>query len=105
MSAQPALKHPAPQSVLPNSYWVVPGRLLAGEHPGAHTLSDTTDRLQALLFAGDLGDPEVVVVSTDLDDFPDDPSCGGSLNCPNCKLLLPCPPRECPGCGFVFVSQ
>jgi ADP-ribosylglycohydrolase len=52
MSAQPALKHPAPQSVLPNSYWVVPGRLLAGEHPGAHTLSDTTDRLQALLFAG-----------------------------------------------------
>ncbi len=52
MSAQLALKHPAPQSVLPNSYWVVPGRLLAGEHPGAHTLSDTTDRLQALLFAG-----------------------------------------------------
>jgi len=52
MSPQPALSRPFDKSPLPNSYWVVPGRLLAGEHPGAQTLSDTTDRLQALLCAG-----------------------------------------------------
>ena len=52
MSALAALAQPKKHSPLPNSYWVVPGRLAAGEHPGAHTLSDTTDRLQALLFAG-----------------------------------------------------
>jgi ADP-ribosyl-[dinitrogen reductase] hydrolase len=52
MSALAALEQPKKHSPLPNSYWVVPGRLAAGEHPGAHTLSDTTDRLQALLFAG-----------------------------------------------------
>jgi ADP-ribosylglycohydrolase len=52
MSSKPALTQPAPPPGLANSYWVVPGRLLAGEHPGARTLSDTTDRLQTLLFAG-----------------------------------------------------
>lgn len=51
------------------------------------------------------GDPDVEVVSTELNDFPDVPSCGGSLNCPNCNLLLPSPPRRCPGCGYVFVSE
>ena len=52
MSVPAALAQPKKHPPLPNSYWVVPGRLLAGEHPGARTLSDTTDRLQALLFAG-----------------------------------------------------
>ncbi|HTE39370.1 MAG TPA: ADP-ribosylglycohydrolase family protein [Steroidobacteraceae bacterium] len=52
MPAPSAAAKPLPKSPLPNSYWVVPGRLLAGEHPGANNLSDTTDRLQALLCAG-----------------------------------------------------
>lgn len=51
------------------------------------------------------GDPEVEVVSTDLDDFPSDLSGGESLDCLNCKLTLPCRPLECPGCGFVFKSD
>jgi len=37
---------------LPNSYWVEPGRLLAGEHPGGVSWSVTVERLQALLAAG-----------------------------------------------------
>src|SRR5262245_19227652 len=37
---------------LPNSYWVVPGKVLAGEYPGGSTLADTSSRLQKLLTAG-----------------------------------------------------
>ena len=37
---------------LPNSYWVVPERLLAGEHPSGPTGLATLDRLQRLLDAG-----------------------------------------------------
>jgi ADP-ribosyl-[dinitrogen reductase] hydrolase len=37
---------------LPNSYWVEPGRLLAGEHPSGASWSVTVERLQALLAAG-----------------------------------------------------
>jgi ADP-ribosyl-[dinitrogen reductase] hydrolase len=37
---------------LPNSYWVEPGRLLAGEHPSGASWSATVERLQALLAAG-----------------------------------------------------
>ena len=37
---------------LPNSYWVVPGRLLAGEHPSGPAGLATLDRLQRLLDAG-----------------------------------------------------
>ena len=37
---------------LRNSYWVEPGRLLAGEYPGGATLAATTERVQALLTAG-----------------------------------------------------
>ncbi len=40
---------PAP---LPNSYWVFPGRLLAGEHPAGPTEEATRERLEALLAAG-----------------------------------------------------
>lgn len=37
---------------LPNSYWVLPGRLLAGEYPGGLTLEQTQVRLARLLEAG-----------------------------------------------------
>ncbi len=37
---------------LPNSYWVLPGRLLAGEYPGGATLELTRERLSRLLEAG-----------------------------------------------------
>jgi ADP-ribosylglycohydrolase len=37
---------------LPNSYWVYPGRLLAGEYPGGVTPEHTRLRLAALLAAG-----------------------------------------------------
>lgn len=37
---------------LPNSYWVVPGSLLAGEHPSDGTPAQIQDRLQRLIDAG-----------------------------------------------------
>lgn len=37
---------------LPNSYWVVPERLLAGEHPSGRTEETTFERLRRLLDAG-----------------------------------------------------
>jgi hypothetical protein len=37
---------------LPNTYWVIPGKLLGGEYPGAEAEDDTRLRLQALLDAG-----------------------------------------------------
>jgi ADP-ribosylglycohydrolase len=37
---------------LPNSYWVLPGRLLAGEYPAGITRAASQDRLQLLLAAG-----------------------------------------------------
>ncbi|MGH8176896.1 MAG: ADP-ribosylglycohydrolase family protein [Steroidobacter sp.] len=42
---------PAPPP-LPNSYWVQPGRLLAGEYPGAMSRVEAMERIQALLRAG-----------------------------------------------------
>jgi ADP-ribosylglycohydrolase len=41
--------HPLP---LPNTYWVVPGRLLAGEYPGGQTPEETRQRLDKLQAAG-----------------------------------------------------
>lgn len=41
-----------PKLPLPNTYWVEPGRVLAGEYPAGQSLSITTSRLQALLQAG-----------------------------------------------------
>ena len=35
-----------------NTYWVVPGRVLAGEHPAVSDLADTRDRLARLHEAG-----------------------------------------------------
>jgi hypothetical protein len=37
---------------IPNSYWVHPGRFLAGEYPGSHDLDGTRRRLDAFLAAG-----------------------------------------------------
>jgi len=37
---------------LPNSYWVIPGKLLAGEYPAARTAAETRSRLEKLLGAG-----------------------------------------------------
>lgn len=42
----------APALPFPNSYWVIPGRLLAGEHPEGVSSADTLERLQNLLDAG-----------------------------------------------------
>ena len=36
----------------PNCYWLVPGRLLAGEHPGALDAAKVPERVDALLDAG-----------------------------------------------------
>jgi ADP-ribosylglycohydrolase/protein-tyrosine phosphatase len=43
---------PYPPKPLPNSYWVVAGRWLAGEYPGARSALEASNRLQALLDAG-----------------------------------------------------
>lgn len=42
-------KAPPPLS---NTYWIEPGRLLAGEYPGSHSRADTMERLRRLLDAG-----------------------------------------------------
>ena len=41
-----------PDRPLPNTYWVVPGRFLAGEYPGATYRQAATDKLRTLLGAG-----------------------------------------------------
>jgi protein-tyrosine phosphatase/ADP-ribosylglycohydrolase len=41
-----------PSTPIPNSYWVQPGRLLAGEYPGASSRADAMERVQRLLAAG-----------------------------------------------------
>ena len=43
---------PARPSPLRNSYWVVPGKVLAGEHPNGTTVEATRERLQRLMDAG-----------------------------------------------------
>lgn len=41
-----------PPPPIPNSYWVEPGRLLAGEYPGSMSRAEALDRIQRLLRAG-----------------------------------------------------
>lgn len=41
-----------PPPPIPNSYWVRPGRLLAGEYPGIPARDSTAERIQRLLQAG-----------------------------------------------------
>jgi hypothetical protein len=50
---------------LPATYWVVPGRLLVGEHPGSQSRAEAMDRLRRFLSAGvtcfiDLTEPREV---------------------------------------------
>jgi ADP-ribosylglycohydrolase len=42
----------APAQPLPNTYWVIPGRLLAGEYPGGPDPAEARERVQRLLIAG-----------------------------------------------------
>lgn len=41
-----------PPLPLPNTYWVIPGRFLAGEYPATDTLAETQGRLEVLHSAG-----------------------------------------------------
>ena len=41
-----------PPRPLPATYWVVPGRLLVGEHPGSQSRADAMERLRRFLSAG-----------------------------------------------------
>ncbi len=50
MDASPPLAPPA--LPLSNSYWALPGQVLAGEYPGAATAEATRERLKGLLAAG-----------------------------------------------------
>jgi hypothetical protein len=43
---------PDPALPIPESYWVVPGRLLAGEYPGAREPQDARPKLRSFLAAG-----------------------------------------------------
>lgn len=59
--AESAPESPAPP--LPNTYWIEPGRLLAGEYPASASRADTLFRLNKLLTAGvtcflDLTEPD-----------------------------------------------
>jgi ADP-ribosyl-[dinitrogen reductase] hydrolase len=46
------MSSPPPPAPLPNSYWVLPGRLLAGEYPGALERDTARERIAQLLAAG-----------------------------------------------------
>src|SRR5437868_7403624 len=43
---------PAPPTPIANSYWVLPGRLLAGEYPGSASRAEALDRIQKFQRAG-----------------------------------------------------
>jgi ADP-ribosylglycohydrolase len=47
-TAEPSL----PPRPVPASYWVVPGRFLAGEHPGSQSRADAMERLRRFLMSG-----------------------------------------------------
>jgi ADP-ribosylglycohydrolase len=47
----PASEPPPPRPI-PETYWVVPGRLLVGEYPGSQSRAKTLDRLRRFLDAG-----------------------------------------------------
>lgn len=42
----------SPERPIPNSYWVIPGRLAAGEYPGAIESREAAKKLRTLLSAG-----------------------------------------------------
>lgn len=43
---------PNPDMAAVSAYWVVRGRLMAGEYPGSHSAAETRERLASLLSAG-----------------------------------------------------
>jgi hypothetical protein len=47
-----APQNPPPEPPLPNTYWVIPGSLLAGEHPTGVDEAETQSRLATLRQAG-----------------------------------------------------
>jgi hypothetical protein len=52
-----------PPVPLPNTYWVIPGQLLAGEYPGGQEQAETQQRVDCLTMAGityylDLTEPD-----------------------------------------------
>jgi ADP-ribosyl-[dinitrogen reductase] hydrolase len=52
-STSTGARTPAPPPLpFPNSYWVIPGKVLAGEHPGGGPREETQKRLQQLLGVG-----------------------------------------------------
>ncbi len=62
LTLEPRPDHDLPRPV-PESYWVVPGRLLAGEYPGSYSRADALDRLRRFISAEltcfiDLTEPE-----------------------------------------------
>ena len=42
----------APRGPIPDSYWLIPGQLLAGEYPGTYVEADTREKLATFLDAG-----------------------------------------------------
>ena len=64
MNAPPtAVPEPLPARPIPDSYWVIPGRFLAGEHPGSSSRALAMDRLKRFLASGvscfiDLTEPD-----------------------------------------------
>jgi ADP-ribosyl-[dinitrogen reductase] hydrolase len=48
----PSTREWIPPTPVPGSYWVVPGRLLVGEHPGSHSRAQAMERLRSFLSAG-----------------------------------------------------
>ena len=58
-----AVPEQVPARPIPDSYWVIPGRFLAGEHPGSASRAVAMDRLKRFLATGvscfiDLTDPD-----------------------------------------------
>jgi ADP-ribosyl-[dinitrogen reductase] hydrolase len=45
-------KETVPPSPIPNSFWIEPGRLLAGEYPGSPSSEESIERLEVLVEAG-----------------------------------------------------
>jgi len=48
----PSSREWIPPKPVPASYWVVPGRLLVGEHPGSHSRAEAMERLRSFLATG-----------------------------------------------------
>lgn len=52
MPTRDSAESAVPATPIPNSYWVEPGRLLAGEYPGAFSTTDAMKRIELFMNAG-----------------------------------------------------